>query len=209
MSIKMKGSFGPITGAMNVGDAATSIPTLAGLAWETNLVSGATDGSFSIIDDSTLDLSATVNPVGVRYQSGMVSELITGDFNFSLDITFPNNGGFYTVSALNTSKDYLWTAHGEDYLIQTAAFAAYGGGAVVQRRGYPSYAWNTSALAMPATMSVQRTGGSSMQGIGGNISSGILSYSDPIRLFIGYVQVTANGNSSTQSTITANNVTLS
>ena len=209
MSLNLKGSFGPITGAMKAGDAAPSIPTLAGLTWETNLVDGSSDGFFNIIDNSTVDLASTVNMVGERYQVGMVSEPVVGDFNFSLDMSMTVNGGFYTLSVLDVDKNYIWTPTGEDYLLQIAAWGASLGGAVVSRKGYLTYAWNTGALSQPTTMTVQRTGGANIQGIGANISSDALSYSDPVRLLIGYVKATANGNTGIQETITANNVTLS
>ena len=209
MTIKLKGSFGPITGAMNVGDKPISATTFVGLDWEMvnqGLLSG--DFNATILSDTSLELTSTIatSSTSTIYSIGFVSEEITGDFTFSMQESVPNNQGLLSLDVLDSNGDLIYNGDLQQYLIESASYAAYNSGNAFTRSGYTSYHYGGSN-PRPGTLSITRTG-SNIQGIGDTASSSVLSYSSPVKLRITYYKVTSAGNSATPNTITVSNASL-
>ena len=206
-SINPYTSTGPGSGGIGLTDteiiaARAPVQTFVGLTWET--LNSADSATFSITDDSTLNVTSIVNPTNL-YGSGFLSSAVSGDFTFQVNFTYPYNGGLFSLMVANSSGSPLFTTGNGAFMIQTAGYSYdYNG---FSRVAYPSYNTNTTALSSPTYMKLIRSSGQ-ITGVGEHLSSGAFSYSNDVHFLITYGKITSIGNSSTPFSFNMTDCTL-
>ena len=194
MSLKFTGGFSPggVTG-VKIADGAPGLPQFGGFAWTL----AEEDSGLFVVDGNTVDMIYDPsNPQVTAY-----SELLEGDFNFSINFSMPANQGLMRLSVVDENDSGAIVTGGQGFIVEVAAYNAYLSGQPFNRIGYPSYAYSIGICSSPTNLTLSRTG-SSIVGVGQYKTSGTLPYASPVKIQFQYIKSTGAGNVNSANTIT-------